>query len=162
MPEEKNKDMKKETTGQEEEYEYRHRTRPILMVLIIIIGLMLLFGAFMVGGSFRHSTAYYRIGGISDLNDIGRGMSGYNRLGGFGKHGMAGTRTLGSITAISGNTVTVHGSSQNYSVTVSSSTAFYKNGAVDKQSDLQVGDIVTITGTPDSSGNIQASAISIF
>ena len=72
-----------------------------------------------------------------------------------------GNRTVGSVTKIDGNTLTVRSRGTDLTVTVSSTTSFYKAGAIAKQSDLQVGDIIGMAGTPDSSGNIQAQTVTI-
>jgi hypothetical protein len=68
---------------------------------------------------------------------------------------------IGAISAINGNNVTLRSEGTNTSVAIASTTSFYNEGDVAKQSDLQIGDIVTISGTPDSSGTIQATVVSI-
>lgn len=93
-------------------------------------------------------------GGIDD--EQGTVRSGMMRGGRPGHNGL-----LGSLTAINGNTLTVKASGTEHTVTVASTTSFYKDGQIAKQSDLATGDVLVISGAPDSSGNIQATAIDI-
>ncbi len=90
------------------------------------------------------------------------GMMG--RRGAMGRgsvHGSAARGTLGALTKIDGNTLTVHVRGTDETVAVTSSTSYYKAGVIAKQSDLQVGDILVVSGNPDSNGVIQALSIDI-
>ena len=70
-------------------------------------------------------------------------------------------RVLGAVTAVSGSSITLRVSGASQTVAVASTTSFYKQGAIAKQSDLQVSDVVVVFGAPDSSGTIQAQSVEI-
>ncbi len=92
----------------------------------------------------------------SGMMDSGGFRGGHARMG--GAHGAGIT---GSITAINGNAITLHTTPKDYTVNIQTTTSLYNNGDIAKQSDLKTGDIVTVFGMPDSSGNITANFIRI-
>ncbi len=141
---------------------HRHRTsRFVALTLVVVGGVIILLGAFAVGHNMGNRRAFVG-GATSERGVITNNMVGNfaGRMGGMGGRHM-GSSILGSVTNIGGNTLTVHNSSKDYTVTVSSTTSFYKLGAVSSQSTLKTGDVIVVSGTPDSSGNITATAISI-
>lgn len=92
----------------------------------------------------------------ASLRGAGTGMM----RGGIGR-GVNQAKLLGSLTAINGNSLTFRSNGTDHTVSVSSTTSFYNTNGIAKQSDLQTGDVLIVAGTPDSSGNIQATSIQI-
>ena len=69
--------------------------------------------------------------------------------------------TMGTLSSINGNTLTLTNTQgSQVTVNVSGTTTFQKTitGTI---ADLQQGDVLTVTGTPDASGNIVATSISV-
>lgn len=136
--------------------------------LWFVLGVVVIIGAIcvMAAGMHRRVVAYGPVGGFEQ---------GYRVQGSMGQPGMArggmmghggGLRkqaglALGIVTKIDGNTLTIRSRGVDTTVTVASTTSFYKADAVAKQADLQVSDVVSVQGTPDSSGNVQATQIII-
>ena len=157
----------KETTKQE--YMQSWRNRP-WRGAGLVIGVVIVIVAFMVGAAVsrhRYSTELpgkqVVIGGMMGTQQAPRGMMGGRGMRG-GRPGTSSApedRVLGAVTAINGNSITVRVEGASQAVAVSSTTSFYKNGAIAKQSDLAQDDVVTVVGTPDSSGTIQAQVITI-
>ncbi|MEI6499361.1 MAG: DUF5666 domain-containing protein, partial [bacterium] len=81
------------------------------------------------------------------------GMMGIRR----GGHG----QQLGAVTAINGNNLTVKISNVDYTIVVTDATSYSKAGNIAKQSDLKVGDTISISGNSNSQGQITATVISI-
>lgn len=79
---------------------------------------------------------------------------------GMGRNGVH-NGVVGGVSSINGNTLTLRSNDTTHDIAISSTTSFYKAGSIAKQSDLQVGDIVFVTGTPDSNGIIQATSVTI-
>ncbi len=136
---------------------YHHWHGPKLALLII--GLVLIFGVLMAAGHARQRR-FALNGAPYGAGYMMKGPGGHPR-GGRGMHGMRGSRVLGSVSSISDKTVVVHTSDKDVTVTVADTTSFYKNNAVAKLADLKTGDIISVMGTPDANGNIQATVIII-
>ena len=103
----------------------------------------------MMGGAVEFNKAPLRGAGTGMMRGgNGRGINNQAEL-------------LGSLTAINGNNLTVKSNGTDHTVTVSSTTSFYNTNGIAKQSDLQTGDVLIVAGTPDSSGNIQATSVQI-
>jgi len=137
-------------------YNYRsHHFVPRLLLTVILVIFAFMLGAMVSShrnyrGTFV-ATKQFAAPGIRQ--DFGGGMmAGGHRLG---------TRTLGSITVINGNNLTVHNASADQTVVISDTTAIYKAGAIAKQSDLKTGDVVSVFGQPGSNGQINATRIII-
>lgn len=114
----------------------------------------------MFGGAMGRRNVAFRSDRFAVVG--GHGMMGglQNGVGGMGMQARGG-QLLGSVLSINGSTITVRNSSADTSVAIQSTTSFYKNRLVAKQSDLRVGDVILVRGLPDSSGVVQATVISI-
>lgn len=137
------------------EYQYHRPRFMVAGVIIVLIGVFLLLGAFMVGRRVNRPfiAAESRFGAVggSGMMLPGRGMGAQ----------LHGHMLLGAVSAINGSTITVHNSAADTTVTIQSSTSFYKAGAVAKQTDLKVGDVVSVQGRPDANGVVQATSVII-
>jgi len=125
----------------------------ILAIFIVLIGFMAV-GAAYHSRFERGEFGAQRIGFAGGMRRIPMGRGGRSQAVGA-------DRILGAVTAINGDTLTVRAHGADQPVAVSSTTSFYKNGAIAKQSDVAVDDVVTVIGKPDSSGTIQATAITV-
>ena len=65
------------------------------------------------------------------------------------------------MVSIAGSLLTVRLYGTNRSVALAPSTSFYRAGGIAKQSDLLVGDVVSVAGAPDDNGVIQAVSVTI-
>lgn len=127
-----------------------------------ILIILLAFGAMAMGFHRRMALGTefgLREGFVTERAIGGPGMRGgmIHARGGMKQVGV----NLGIVTKIDGNSLTVRSRGVDQTVTVATSTSFYKNGAVAKQADLQVSDVISVAGAPDSSGNILAQQIVI-
>ncbi len=154
-------DLPKENKHQYENY-YQHRGHAMKVAIVVVGGIIIISGAFLVGSA----TSMHRLGDRRvEKIGINREMPAFN--GGFrgkmmGGRGMeVGSNIIGDVTKIDSNNLTVKVGSTEYTVVVSTSTAFIKADQIAKQSDLKVGDQVTVAGQPDSNGQINANAIRI-
>jgi len=69
--------------------------------------------------------------------------------------------TMGTLSSINGNTLALTNTQgSQVTVNVSGTTTFQKT-ITGTLADLQKGDVLTVTGTPDASGNIAATSISV-
>ena len=138
------------------------KNKNTLTIILVIIGVLVLTG----GAASVAAFGFHRVGTKNLGNQrFSRNMNGGN----FGRGGMMGrgggnfgnVRVSGDITKIDGNTLTVKGVNQDYTVTVTDTTSYSKNRDVAKQSDLQVNNSVMISGTSNSQGVVAAEAIVI-
>jgi hypothetical protein len=135
-----------------------HRARPF-MVIALIFGIFLIIGlvvaANSIGMAMEHGKCVgnFERGGNRSLVS---GIFGNRKMGTIGHRG-----NLGSVSAINDNTITLHASSGDTNVNIETTTSIYKNGVIAKQSDLKIGDVVTVIGAPDSDGVIAAQSILI-
>jgi len=152
----------KKNESYHDDFRYHHHAHGAKMILAVLFGLIILGGVFMLGratdrGQFeaRKTVSFGNFQTTQNPQMMnGRGMMG---RGGFERtNGM-----IGSVTAISGSNVTVLINNTSYTVTVSDSTSFSKAGNIAKFSDLKVGDAISIRGQSNSSGNINATVITI-
>lgn len=133
----------------------RHWFFPRMIVTLLVLGLAFMLGTMVSGhrafrGGLVQSERFER----PEFNQpLGGTMMG-------GSHHF-GQRLLGSISAVGGNNLTVHNSAGDQTVVISDTTSIYKSGAIAKQTDLKVGDVITVTGQPNSSGQINATQIVI-
>jgi hypothetical protein len=164
MPEEM-KDQAKSSKS-EMPMHHMHTWRPAWVVVGIFVALFVVF--FLSAGMMHHREMAYQTfpsRDSYDMQDTGSRMGGDHFKGGMpGYDGSRGGRSqheLAAVTAINGNTLTVRMNGASVSVAITSTTSFYNEGDIAKLADLQIGDIITISGTPDSSGVIQATSITI-
>lgn len=132
--------------------------RPIFLIVgLIIIGLVILAGVSVTAFGLRH------------FNNLGRGFGAPQMMSrnNFGSRGMGGRDILkksfnGQVTAINGQDITLKtNDNQELAVKVSDTTSYYKGQNIAKAADLQVNNSVVVSGSPDSNGVIQATAIQI-
>jgi len=151
---------------QEMGHKYHHIKHPGMKIVAMAVALIVFI--LIVGLAFAAGRASSKVGRgnfskVSALRNLefgGRGEMASSRMMG-GKEN-AGFRVAGDVTKIDGNNITIKDSSGNeISIVVSQSTSFRKNATVAKQSDLQVGNNITVVGPSDSNGVVQATAIII-
>ncbi len=139
-----------------------HYDRRRMIAFPLIIGtLLVLCGMLFVGvmSSHHRSQAATRALIGREFNQgfpqkSGRGMMGTRQ----GSHGHG---TLGAVSKIDGNTITIKQNDQDVVITVASDTSIYKNNLIVKQTDIKVGDVIIVRGMPGSNGTIAAKSISI-
>jgi len=131
-------------------------------IALVVAGLFIILGgAFALGKlSGRH------LGIGRNINYRVENFDGRRMMGGqFRARGMMGSRYgrgfVGEVTKIDGSTITVKINNSDYAVVVSDSTSYAKNGQIAKQSDLKVGDTISISGASNSQGQISARIITI-
>jgi hypothetical protein len=97
-------------------------------------------------------------GTTSGFGGSGEGFTGPG--GGTLGSGSGGQFTVGTISSVNGNSITVMTSQAQVTVNIGTNTTILKtvNGAV---SDLSVGDSLSVMGTIDNSGDIDATFISV-
>ncbi len=136
----------------------RHRPWGIgLLCLGIIFGLIF----FAVGSMSWHRRALFNRENSFASSGVLSGDRNHSSNLGMMKHEFR-RPTIGTISKIDGNTLTVHTISQDYSVIVSATTSIYKAGMIAKQSDLTTGVTVIVRGAPNSSGQILASSLELL
>lgn len=112
------------------------KTVSILLVIVVLCAL-----SFYAGVNYQN--------GKASKTATGRGQFG--QFGGFGGGFRRGSRTIGSVTAISSTSVTVKdqsGASKTFAL--NSSTQITKNGSSAGASDIQVGDTVIVRASTNS------------
>lgn len=125
---------------------------------VVLVVLVFSLGAF-ASRSHMARTAWMEGPGLREAGV--RPMGGQRMMGGRQRPDRQDDRVLGAVTAVSGSSITLRVSGASQTVAVASTTSFYKQGAIAKQSDLQVSDVVVVFGAPDSSGTIQAQSVEI-
>ena len=139
-------------------------------VTLGLIGAVLLAGGFVGGIAVgKHNSSSSSSSGSNTAATGNRTRGGYGGYGGFGQNGGAtggtggtgvrGGAVTGTVSAVSGTTITIT-ESTGKSVTVDTSpqttVTIGKTGTV---ADLTAGSQVTVLGTPDSSGTITARSV---
>lgn len=117
-----------------------------------------------LGAAAHHRMQRRAFAGREFMGGYSTRMMGRPQAGGMMArgHGVKMGAASGGVASISGNTVVLHLGGTTQTVNLASTTSFYKaDGSIGKQSDLQVGDVVSVTGAPDSAGVIQAETVSI-
>lgn len=126
-------------------------------VLILTATLVAVCGIGFYGGvQFQKNKKPVTSSSVDDRS----GFSGSGQMGpGNGAYRRGGNRSFGSVTAVSGESITIKDSRQNTDVTykITSSTAVLNNGTSGTLSDIKVGNQVMIT--PDSSDSTTAGRI---
>lgn len=152
----------------------RSRAGIIILTVSILISMILIVGSTSI---FHHRNGFERMslrdqmigdgfqgrGMVEDSFDNGMMRDGFSRGEGMmrGDHGRG--RITGQIISISGDNITVKDSSgTEYTVIVSDTTSFTKSEKIAKQSDLAVNYVITVSGSSNSQGQIEANSILIW
>jgi len=131
----------------------------------IILGVIVLCGA-VGAGAFYGGTIYERQQATNVRNSFfngrgGNGGGGNGGNGGGGGGGGFGGGVFGTVKAITGTTVLISTPQNVTTVNLSNATTVMKTitGTV---SDIQVGDIITVRGQRDASGNVAADSVQLL
>ena len=130
---------------------------PIVILVVIFAGAAIVLSSAFKFHQLERSNKNFGRGMMVERSVRGPGRGGmmersYNRAG-----------TTGQVTKIDGNNLTVKDSSGvEHAVVVSDSTSYIKSGKVAKQADLQTSNVITVTGSSNSQGQITATAIQIW
>ena len=127
----------------------------IYYMFLSIVGVLVVAGASFFGG-----ITYQKNHGGTATATASNGQTATGQRG-FGGAGGRRGGTFGTVSAVSGTTLTI-ASRTGTNVTISLSgnpTITKSDGTAGALSDIAVGDTVIITGTADSSGTVQATAI---
>lgn len=131
--------------------------------LVVVIGLL---GGFYAGAKYGegHPTSTNAPAANSTANGGGTGRGAFGGgAGNGGGNGAAGfgNATVGQITAVNGDTITVHNTRTNADVKVNVSSARITKTTDGAPSDLTQNQTVTIVGQPGSDGTVTAATIAI-
>jgi hypothetical protein len=133
--------------------------------LIVVIGIL---GGFYVGAKYGQGHPPASANAVaSTTTGAGAGRAGAGGAGGFG--GAAGgggaatfgSATVGQITAVNGDEITIHDTRTNKDVKVNVSSARISKTTDGAPSDLTQNTTVTVVGQTGSDGTVTATAISI-
>jgi hypothetical protein len=142
----------------DDQYRYRHRgmdgTRMAIAILVVAL---IALSAFWLG----QSSNYRRVNINRNFGTFEGGGMMSGRYGGGHMFRQEFRNTIsGQVTNINGNNLTVKsGDGTTYTVILSTQTSFYNAGQIAKQSDLKVNDNISVLGTPNSNGDINATEI---
>ena len=153
-------------SGKNYYYNHYHFRNPLRIGFIVIGTLIVLCGVFFLGRVSTQGFADRRVASVLEFSGGGMMRDGQSGGRSFGGRGMMGgnferNQMVGSVTKIDGNNLTIKVSDTDYQVAVSDTTSFAKAGAISKLSDLKVGDIVAVSGSSNSQGQIAARLIRI-
>lgn len=132
-------------------------------MIFVILVLLILGGVFALGrfSSRRVSTAkYYGTG-------YGKGMTGkqnfrHSDRSMMGKNlARSGSRISGNITTIDGNKITINYNNASTIVNIADTTSIRNSSGIAKLSDLKVGNTISVIGSSNSNGSVQAKKIII-
>jgi hypothetical protein len=138
--------------------------------LIVVIGIL---GGFYVGAKYgqghptpSNSTTAASTTGAGNGGGFGGGNGGFGGGaaaggGGGGGAGGLGNATVGQITAVNGDTITIHDARNNRDVKVNVSSARISKTTDGSPSDLTQNQTVTVVGQAGSDGTVTATVISI-
>jgi len=128
--------------------------------LIVVIGIL---GGFYVGARYGqgHPTVAPSPSPSAAAGAGGGGGGGGFGGGGGGFGGAGGAATLGTITAVSGDTITVHNPRTNADVQVNISSARITKTGDGTPADLTQNQTVTVVGQTGSDGVVTATTIAI-
>src|SRR5215467_8262568 len=140
--------------------------------LIVVIGIL---GGFYVGAKYGqgHATAAASTttsstagtgagaGGFAGGGGGGAGTGAAGAGAGAGAGGGLGAATFGTITAVNGDTITIHDTRNNRDVQVNISSARITKTADGTPADLTANTAVTIVGQTGSDGVVTATTIAI-
>ena len=141
-------------------HHYCHKD-PMRKGAIILIMLLLLGGAFVVGrwSNFGPKRGFSTIQVERNVSMSGRTGRGFGGM--MGSQNQQNFRLSGQVTKIDDTTITVKGTTSDYTVLTSDNTSYLKARAIAKRSDLKIGDTVVAAGPSNSQGQIVATAINI-
>jgi hypothetical protein len=91
----------------------------------------------------------------------GGGTTGATGAGGFGGGGTGGGATTGSVTLVDGNNIYVTETSGNVVKVVTSQASTFTKSDSGTINDVKPGQTVSVRGSTDSSGNVDATSVSI-
>jgi hypothetical protein len=115
--------------------------RPVLAIIVVVV---------LMGLSFYGGVAYQKGKQPKSVSTTASGAAGSSGFAGRGGGRFGGQRpTIGSVTAISGTSITVQDSNSGTSTTlaISSSTQITDNGQAVAASDIQTGDTVLVSAS---------------
>ena len=156
MENEEKKEVKETKPDQKQSMHYT-TALPIAILVVIIAGAAIMFGFAFKFHHLERGNKNFRSRVMVERNDRGPSRGGmmersYNRAG-----------TTGQVTKIDGNNLTVKDSSGvEHAVVVSDSTSYIKSGKIAAQADLQTSNVITVTGSSNSQGQITATAVQIW
>jgi hypothetical protein len=161
-----NKESKIEENNSEKHQHCDHDHHHGLKVALITLAcLLVLFGVIGVAKmAFFQNGPGNRIAVQRSFMVEGNGFGGGRMMmGGREMRGGYGSGIIGTVTAISGDNLTVHKASNNtnYTVIISSTTQIREGNNIAAQSNLATGQAVTVQGSSNSSGQIIANFIII-
>jgi len=134
----------------------------ILVVILILVAVGLAAAAkFAI---FRHNARNLRTGRFEQFDSNRAKGLGFNR--GFAANGpedcpLHSGNSVVSITAISGDKLTVKASGKDQTVNITPDTSITKNSEIAAKSDLRVNDVIVVRGTSNSAGEIVATSITV-
>ena len=128
--------------------------------LIVVIGIL---GGFYVGAKYGqgHPTPSNSASTASTTAGGNGASGGGNGGGGAGGAGGFGNATVGQITAVNGDTITIHDARNNRDVKVNVSSARITKTTDGSPGDLTQNQTVTVVGQAGSDGTVTATVISI-
>jgi len=139
---------------------YYHGKKPIVIIILIISVLIIGTIGFCLG-RFNHPREHV-VKNTFSPNPITKNNNFMpNKFGKKRQLAVKKPDLTGNITNINQNNITVKINDKVYTIIVSDSTSFTKNNEIAKQSDLKIGDNITIKGKSDSNGQINATMIII-
>jgi hypothetical protein len=131
--------------------------------LIVVVGIL---GGFYVGAKYGqgHPPPSNTPAVVTNATGFGGAAAGAGAAGGAagrGGFGGLGNATAGTITAVSGDTITVHNARTNADVKVNVSSARITKTADGAPSDLTANQTVTVVGQAGSDGVVNATTIAV-
>jgi hypothetical protein len=133
--------------------------------LIVVIGIL---GGFYGGAKYGQghptpsaSPAASTSSGTAGLGAAAGGTGAVTGTGGTGGTGGFGNATLGQITAVNGDTITVHDTRNNRDVKVNIASARITKTTDGTAADLTQNQTVTVVGQAGSDGTVTASTIAV-
>jgi hypothetical protein len=125
--------------------------------LIVVIGIL---GGFYVGAKYGQVHPTAAASPTPSANAAG-GKNGAGKNSGGGGGAGAGAATLGTITAVNGDTITIHDTRSNRDVQVNASSAHITKTSDGTPADLTQNQAVTIVGQTGTDGVVTATTIAI-
>jgi hypothetical protein len=134
--------------------------------LIVVIGIL---GGFYVGAKYGQGHPTAAASTTTTNSTAGTGAGGGGGFGGAGAGGGTGTgaggglgaATFGTVTAVNGDTITIHDTRNNRDVQVNIASARITKTADGTPADLTANTAVTIVGQTGSDGVVTATTIAI-
>ncbi len=132
--------------------------------LIVVIGIL---GGFYVGAKYAQghptSSASPAAATSTGTSGLGTGAAGGALSGGSGTGGASafGNATAGQITAVNGDTITVHDTRNNRDVKVNVASARITKTTDGTSADLTPNQTVTVAGQAGSDGTVTATTIAV-